>query len=288
MAAVTISELLESRSWGIRHQSLFLSALRKCKSRRLIVYYTKLIDHIASTPTCVEAVQSCRSLIDTTIADLEDYLHDIELKLKSLCENTSSEPDAGIVDRMENERLSTEGALRLCRQLSQHIDKLQDEHVDKLRGEAEALRHGLKFCSNVASHLEKQMNKIEGGEERDPIQFAVSMDNKPNNKIISIENDAKGDGSIQLAVSTDGNPINGKNTARGHRARQLGGHMAGSSLVQVVRNFTMAQGESGESRKEHSPDAAPEAARASEGGFRGRGFTLGSNPPVKSALSPDE
>ena len=75
----------------------------------------------------VEAIQSCRSLIETTTIDLEAYLDNIQQKLETLApsENLGGDPDMAIVKRMEDERLSTEKGLQLGLQLSQYIDQIQ-------------------------------------------------------------------------------------------------------------------------------------------------------------------
>ncbi|SPO04676.1 uncharacterized protein DNG_07361 [Cephalotrichum gorgonifer] len=275
--------------------------------------------NLRTSAISVEAIQSCRSLIETTTIDLEDYLADIQQKLATLVarENIGGTPDPAIVKRIEDERLSTEKGLQLCLQLSEHIDQIQSSFVadggrtphlfdpnptsqmlvgeglegckdyinfalerlkkhrqkvadrlgsdptgaissddklllDKLQGEADTLQHCLKFCSNVDSYLEEQISHI--------------------------ENDAQGDDSIQIMVSTDGTPFNGKNKGVGRRVKQAGGHFDNASLQKVSADFTtisIHQKEIKEPTNEHSPVLAPEAATgSSEGPFSGPGFTL--------------
>lgn len=288
----------------------------------------------------VEAIQSCRSLIEVTTIDLGAYLDDIRQKLGTLVarEDRGTGPDAAAVKRMEDERLSTEKGLELCLQLSQHIDQIQssfaseEEHppspfdpnptskmlvgeglegakdylsfslqrlerhrqkiadrqkldptgsippddkllLDKLQGEADTLQQCLKFCSNVDSYLEKQISHI--------------------------ENDAQGDDSIQIMVSTNLQPFNGKNKGVGNRLKQGGGHWDDASLQQVSRDFatisnhqketlSAQQKETKKSTEEHSPAADPSVGAVPYGGsFNGPGFTLASKPSVAPTPYPE-
>jgi hypothetical protein len=269
----------------------------------------------------VEAIQSCRSLVETTTIDLEDRLAEIVQKLEdlSLSKTGSSGVNAEIIKRVEGERISTEKALQLCTELSQHIDEIQrsyprdddlphlsdsgttsnrlfSEGIDgckdyvafalsrlekhrqavasrleadpkgaglsddklllqKLQSEAHTLRHGLKFFSNVDSFLEEQMSNI--------------------------ENHAEGDDTIQLMVSTDGRPINGKNHGVGSRLKQAGGHYDNASLQQVSQDFTsisLHQTEFRKTKENQSTASSPETPHATPESqqkvFSGPGFTL--------------
>lgn len=226
----------------------------------------------------VEAIKSCRVLLETTTIDLEDRLMDITQKLEELQSHRAIDavPDAASIQRIEGERTSTEKALFLCNELARHIDELQsscskvddlphlsdlgpssnrffsegldgcrdymacalrrlEKHrqeiadrleadptatassndkalVEKLHGEANALRHGLRFFSDVDSYLEEQISNI--------------------------ENHAEGDDAIQIMVSTDGKPIKGKNHGLGDRLKQAGGHYDNDSLRQISQDFT--------------------------------------------------
>jgi hypothetical protein len=134
--------------------------------------------------------------------------------------------------------------------------------LDNLQNEAETLRHGLRFFSNVDSYLEEQMSNI--------------------------ENHAEGNDTIQLMVSTDGKPIKGKNSGFGDRLKQAGGHYDNLSLQQVSQDFTtisIRQIETMKDKKDEASTSNSKSAReTSQEPFRGRGFTL--HPKASARTSP--
>ncbi|KAF4435395.1 putative pathogenicity protein CRX2 [Fusarium austroafricanum] len=83
--------------------------------------------NLRTSTITVEAIQSCRGLIETTTIDLEAHLADVKQKLDALaCRAIASpEPDEATIRYIENERISTEKGLQFCLQLSQHIDQIQ-------------------------------------------------------------------------------------------------------------------------------------------------------------------
>ncbi|KAF4447926.1 putative pathogenicity protein CRX2 [Fusarium austroafricanum] len=83
--------------------------------------------NLRTSTITVEAVQSCREVIETATIDLEAHLDDIKEKLDALASRAvvSSETDEETVKYIENERISTEKGLQLCLQLSQHIEQIQ-------------------------------------------------------------------------------------------------------------------------------------------------------------------
>ncbi|RKK08382.1 hypothetical protein BFJ68_g16683 [Fusarium oxysporum] len=91
--------------------------------------------NLRTSTITIEAIQSCRGLIETTTIDLEMHLADIKQKLDALsCQAiASSEPDEETIKYIENECTSTEKGLQLCVQLSEHIDQLQIQYAAKER-----------------------------------------------------------------------------------------------------------------------------------------------------------
>jgi len=244
---------------------------------------------------------------------------DITQKLEDLTVHRMIDagPDTASIQRIEGERMSTEKALLLCTELAQHIDELQSSYskdeasphlsdlgpssnrffsegldgcrdyvacalrrlekhrqeiadrleadptatvssndkflAEKLHGEANALRQGLRFFSNVDSYLEEQMSNI--------------------------ENHAEGDDAIQIMVSTDGNPIKGKNHGVGDRLKQAGGHYDNQSLRQISQDFAKISLQHTELGK-HKTDQPtnPESPKETDAyvckPFSGPGFTL--------------
>lgn len=88
--------------------------------------YLSFLPSRTSTIT-VEAIRSCRGLIETTTIDLEAHLAEVKQKLDALAYRALSnpEPDEATIQYIENERLSTEKGLQLCLELSRHIDQIQ-------------------------------------------------------------------------------------------------------------------------------------------------------------------
>ncbi|EXA30551.1 hypothetical protein FOVG_18080 [Fusarium oxysporum f. sp. pisi HDV247] len=91
--------------------------------------------NLRTSTITVEAVQSCRGLIETTTIDLEAHLADVNQKLDVLTSRAAANPerDEATVKYIENERLSTEKGLQLCLQLSQQIDQLQLQYATEER-----------------------------------------------------------------------------------------------------------------------------------------------------------
>ncbi|KAG4279579.1 hypothetical protein FPRO04_13583 [Fusarium proliferatum] len=261
----------------------FRQQLIGCKST--IVVALSFANLRTSTIT-VEAIQSCRGLIETTTIDLEAHLADVKQKLDALaCRAIASpEPDEATIRYIENERISTEKGLQFCLQLSQHIDQIQlqfaaeEGHTPSLLGShptsnmlvseglggSEALRHSLNLCSNIDTYLEE--------------------------KISNIENHAEGDDTIQFMVSTDGKPLHGKNHGIGSRLKQAGGHFKEQSLQQISQDFTTISlhqtGGKKPSKNASSPAVHSETTTEPPGTpFNGRGFTLTPKPDVRSTPS---
>ncbi|EXL40791.1 hypothetical protein FOCG_16735 [Fusarium oxysporum f. sp. radicis-lycopersici 26381] len=83
--------------------------------------------NLRTSTITVEAIRSCRGLIETTTIDLEAHLAEVKQKLDALAYRALSnpEPDEATIQYIENERLSTEKGLQLCLELSRHIDQIQ-------------------------------------------------------------------------------------------------------------------------------------------------------------------
>jgi hypothetical protein len=141
----------------------------------------------------VEAVQSCRGLIETTTIDLEVHLEDVKQKLDALASRAlvSPEVDEATFKYIENERLSTEKGLQLCLQLSQQIDQIQlqyateEGHTPGLLGPHPTsnmlVSEGLDGCKEylgfalerLKRHRQKVSERIDAGSST-----AVASDNK--------------------------------------------------------------------------------------------------------------
>lgn len=218
-------------------------------------------------------------MIEETSLDLGDYLAEILQKLESLTaphKSLDAKPDAAIIKRMEDERLSTEKGLQLCLQLSQHIDQIQasftaDQNLDDLLSPNPTSRmlvgEGLDGCKNYINFALHRLQKHRQGvidrlqsnptsaefsndkllleglqNEADNLQnclkFCSNVDSYLEEQISNIENDAEGDDTIQFMVSTNGKPLNGKNKGKGDRLKQAGGNWDSPTLQQVSKDFT--------------------------------------------------
>lgn len=69
--------------------------------------------------------------------------------------------------------------------------------------------------------------------------------------ITKVENYSKGD-AIQIMVSTNGKPINGKNQGLGWRTRQLGGYMSDSSLQHLAQGLLKVEEPIGQANLQQS------------------------------------
>ncbi|KAF5542796.1 pathogenicity CRX2 [Fusarium mexicanum] len=134
--------------------------------------------NLRTSTITVEAIQSCRELIETTTIDLEAHLADVKEKLDALaCRAIASpEPDEATIKYIENERISTEKGLQLCLQLSQHIDQIQlqyavgEGHTPSLLGphptSKRLVSEGLGGCKDYVTfaleRLRKHQQKVSG------------------------------------------------------------------------------------------------------------------------------
>ncbi|CAJ0545146.1 Ff.00g086190.m01.CDS01 [Fusarium sp. VM40] len=149
--------------------------------------------NLRTSAITVEAVQSCRGLIETTTIDLEVHLEDVKQKLDVLASRAlvSPEVDEATFKYIENERLSTEKGLQLCLQLSQQIDQIQlqyateEGHTPSLLGPHPTsnmlVSEGLDGCKEylgfalerLKRHRQKVSERIDAGSST-----AVASDNK--------------------------------------------------------------------------------------------------------------
>ncbi|CVL07333.1 uncharacterized protein FMAN_15397 [Fusarium mangiferae] len=185
--------------------------------------------NLRTSTITVEAIRSCRGLIETTTIDLEAHLAEVKQKLDALAYRALSNPesDEATTQYIENERLSTEKGLQLCLELSQHIDQIQLQYTV--------------------------------GEGHTPSLLGPH----PTSKRLVSEGLGGCDDTIQFMVSTDGKPLNGKNHGVGSRLKQAGGHFKEQSPQQISQDFTTISlhqtGGNKPARRTPSPAANSEA-----------------------------
>lgn len=239
---------------------------------------TNLISRKSSVTA--ESLGNYRNLIDTAKADLEDHLENMDSKLEVILENTvarsHSDADTAELQQIKEEKLSTERSLKLCAQLSDHIDQIwitrkgsgSSSGQSDLESVPERLTNeGLQECktslsltaSKLGKHMEDLMDQLltksktamtseedfaELKRLRDQweatlqcMNICSKADNHLKENVSSIENYATGD-AVQFMVSTKGHTIDGKNRGLGWRSRQVGGHLDDVSVQSLSRDFT--------------------------------------------------
>ncbi|KAI1865939.1 uncharacterized protein JN550_007917 [Neoarthrinium moseri] len=178
--------------------------------------------------------------------------------------------------RMEEEQRSTEKGLEFCATLSQAIEKIQvdffggksglpnlassDSTSGMLLGEGlDGCMHHMRFtldqlekhrkkiteslgtgsAASMSAQDQASLNKLQAEEKtlQQCLNFCSDVDAVLESQVSNIENNAEGDDSIQLMVSTDGKRFNGKNRGIGLRLKQAGGHFSEGSLQQVSQDF---------------------------------------------------
>jgi hypothetical protein len=210
--------------------------------------------------------------------DLEDHLDKINEKLDRIIGQSekTSESDAAELSLIEEERLSTEKCLQICRQLSEHIDQLQlaakrddksassaDEDSVPERVLNEGLQEAKKSLVLTAMRLEQYMKEVRNKlvtksktamtsnediadllrlqQEWETTQQAMNIFSKAENylrdNVSVIDNYATGD-AVQFMVSTNGKVIHGKNRGLGWRSRQVGGHLSDEALKQISHDMS--------------------------------------------------
>ncbi|KAF7712894.1 Uncharacterized protein PECH_002548 [Penicillium ucsense] len=224
-----------------------------------------------------DSLESYKEMIETTTGDLEAHLETIDEKLEMIIAHNAndSSADAGELQIMEEERLSTQKCLEICAQLSSHIDQIQrtqnsthdaTKHNASSSVSEAVTNEGLQECkyslSNTAAKLETHLkalmdrivtksrttmasqediaDMIRLQEEWETTRQCMHICSKAgahlSENVSMIDNYATGD-AIQFMVSTDGKVIHGKNRGLGWRTRQVGGHLNDASLQQLSKDI---------------------------------------------------
>jgi hypothetical protein len=235
-----------------------------------------LVSHVSSVTT--ESLTAYKELIETATGDLETHLRSIDDKLETIFGRTvpGSSSDATELQRIKDERLSTQKCLQICAQLSDHINQIElipdDSSIpagplepDTVSGRLTV--SALQECKNslaiTAAKLEQHMinlvdrlvTKSKGSTSSDEeyadlarlrdewetarqcMNICSKADTHLKTNISTIDNYGTGD-AIQFMVSTDGNIINGRNRGLGWRTRQVGGHLSDLSVQKISGDFT--------------------------------------------------
>ncbi|KAH8887335.1 hypothetical protein GQ53DRAFT_784306 [Thozetella sp. PMI_491] len=225
-----------------------------------------------------ESLESQRSLAEATTEDLEERLSKLDEKIKLIIEQSeaTSDLDAAELKRMEEEKLSTEKCLHICRQLSEHIDQIQlaskrsaassgSSDVESVSEKvfSEGLQEVKKSLANTAARLEKHREELrarmvakskttmaleedladflrlqdEFDATRQAMEFCAKAESHLREGVSVIDNYATGD-ALQFMVSTEGKVLHGKNRGLGWRSRQVGGYLSNETVQQISKDMS--------------------------------------------------
>ncbi|KAF7543700.1 hypothetical protein G7Z17_g10531 [Cylindrodendrum hubeiense] len=225
-----------------------------------------------------EELERHRTQINTTTDDLEAHLQSIDEKFEAIFGRTvtHSDSDAKELQRIKEERLSTQKCLEICAQLSDHIGQIRIRPaqsssapgpIDPEPLPERVTNQGLEDCKDslklTSAKLERHMHdlmerlmtksKSAMSSEKDLADLARLRDEwettrqcqnicseaetRLKENISVIENHATGDEAIQFMVSTNDKTIHGRNEGTGDRIRQVGGHFNDDSLQQLSRDL---------------------------------------------------
>lgn len=210
---------------------------------------------------------------------------------------------------IQEERLSAQQCLRICAQLSDHINQIQTTSGNTLPEVliSEGLQDCKKSLALTAAKLERLMkdriNRLvaqskttmsseedrteltrlqdEWETARECIDICSKADMNLRENVSTIENYGLGD-AVQFMVSTDGKTLHGKNRGLGWRTRQVGGHLSDATVQKLSGDMFLSNG----LQNERDALSLPRNdASASDNGFEnapgpqfqeryGRGFKL--------------
>ena len=233
---------------------------------------------------------------------------------------TATSSDTLDLQRIQDERSSTQKCLLICAQFSKLIDQLQPtptggayRHTDGIPEKITS--DGIRECrismEQTAAKLEKHMQDIldrlmsqssatmpqedadylarlreEWNTARQCRDICFQADQHLKDNISVIDNHATGDESVQLLVSNSQKTIHGKNRGYGDRIKQLGGHLSDESIQKVFGDFLQMTVQRSEYRRlPLSSDVLLEASDAN-GGRRTWRPQYGSGRILKSELDP--
>ncbi|KAF7517933.1 hypothetical protein PCG10_000731 [Penicillium crustosum] len=252
--------------------------------RRMLAGYKSTIiialtdANLRQSSIAADSLESYKEMIETTTDDLETHLEGIDEKLEKIIAKNArvSNTDAGEIQLMEDERLSTQKCLEICAQLSSHIDQIQQlrksrdnstESVSSSSVSERVTNEGLQECKNsllntaakLENHLKILMDRIVTNsktstasqediaellrlqEEWETTRQCMHICSKAGTHLdenaSTIDNYATGD-AIQFMVSTNEKIIHGRNRGLGWRTRQVGGHLSDASLQQLSKDMT--------------------------------------------------
>jgi transposase-like protein len=221
--------------------------------------------------TTLGNLEGYKDLIQTATDDLEARLETIDEKLEALVTRNATTSETTELQRIKDERSSTQNCLQICAQLSKHIDQLQPISTDSTSRNAydipeKITSYGIQECrvsmEQTTARLEKHMQGIldqmiskssatmtqedasylarlreELAVARQCRDICSRADQHLKDNISVIDNEATGDEAVQFLVSNDQKTIHGKNRGYGDKIKQLGGHLSDQSIQKLSGDF---------------------------------------------------
>jgi hypothetical protein len=245
-------------------------------------------------------LEDYKDLIETATDDLEARLETIDEKLETLMARTATESETVDLQRIKDERSSTQKCLLICAQFSKLIDQFHVNPTDGSSRDANAIperitNDGIRECrisiEHTTARLEKHMQDIldrmaskssttmtqedasylvrlreEWATARQCRDICAKADQHLKDNISIIDNHATGDEAVQFLVSNSLKTIHGKNRGFGDQIKQLGGHLSDESIQKVSGDFLqMSIRSSGIRASSRSSDALSKDNDVNEG-----------------------
>ncbi|KAH3996966.1 hypothetical protein HBH98_053670 [Parastagonospora nodorum] len=231
-----------------------------------------LIDvQVRKSSVTLERLGDYKELIETATNDLEARLETIDEKLEALIARTATRPESTELQRIKDERSSTQKCLLVCAQFSKLLDQLQPIPKSGSSRDASTIpdqitSDGIRECrismEQTTAKLERHMQDIlermmskagttmaqedadylgklkgEWTAARQLQDICTKADRHLKENISVIDNHATGDDAVQFLVSNSQKTIHGKNRGYGDQIRQLGGHLSDQSIQKVSGDF---------------------------------------------------
>jgi hypothetical protein len=219
----------------------------------------------------LERLEDYKGLIETATNDLESRLETIDEKLDALMARTATGAETTELQRIKDERSSTQKCLLICAQFSKLIDQIQPTLTHAASRDTDAIPEnitsdGIRECrtsmEQTVARLEKHMQDVldrmmsKSGTtmtQEDASYLArlreewttalqcrdicAKADQHLKDNISIIDNHASGDDAVQFLVSNSQKTIHGKNRGYGDKIKQLGGHLSDQSIQKVSGDF---------------------------------------------------
>jgi hypothetical protein len=229
-----------------------------------------LLPSSRNSSVTLESLKDYKDLIETATDDLEARLESIDEKLETLMARTATKSEITELQRIKDERSSTQKCLLICARFSELISELQPTLTDNTRDAGSMPENitsvGILECKisieQTTAKLERHMQDImdrmtsqssatmaqedanyfarlreEWTTARQCRDICTKADQHLKDNISIIDNHATGDEAVQFLVSHNQKTIHGKNRGYGDKIQQLGGHLSDESIQKVSGDF---------------------------------------------------